>query len=196
MTPAREHRDHSDDAGTPPSDELSSKRKVKPLWGGGGFCATCGGALDAAQGPGGRAVCPACGYERYENPKVATGVVAVRNGRILLVRRNHEPMLGRWSFPSGFVDAGEVVAEAAAREVREETGVEVRIDALLGVYSTRGNPVVFIAYAGTVVSGDPAPGDEAFEVGLFAPDALPDLAFPHDPAIMAAWHARAVLRPG
>ncbi len=154
-----------------------------------GFCPVCGTPLDPTRGPGGRPECPACGYVRYENPKVATGVVAERGGRILLVRRNHEPMLGRWSFPSGFVDAGEVVAEAAAREVREEAGVEVRVERLLGVYSTRGNPVVFIAYAGVITAGEPVAGDEAFEVGLFAPDALPTLAFPHDPAIIEAWRA-------
>jgi 8-oxo-dGTP diphosphatase len=127
---------------------------------------------------------------RYENPKVATGVVAERDGRILLVRRNHEPMMGRWSFPSGFVDAGEVVEEAAIREAREETGVEVRIDNLLGVYSTRGNAVVFVAYAATIIDGEPIAGDEAYEVGLFAPDEIPPLAFPHDPGILDAWHAR------
>src|SRR5205823_1229333 len=126
---------------------------------------------------------------RYENPKVATGVVAERDGSILLVRRNHEPMMGRWSFPSGFVDSGEVVPEAAIRETREETGVEVRIDRLLGVYSAPGNSVVFIAYAGTIIEGDPVAGDEAFEVGMFAVADLPPLAFPHDPAIMDAWQA-------
>ena len=154
-----------------------------------GFCPVCGTPLDADRGPGGLPECPACGSVAYRNPKVAAGVVATLGDRILLVRRNHEPMLGRWSFPSGFVDAGEQVEEAAAREVREEAGVEVRVDHLLGVYSTRGNPVVFIAYAGIVSSGEPTPGPEAFEVGLFAPDALPDLAFPHDGAIVAAWHA-------
>jgi 8-oxo-dGTP diphosphatase len=188
---AHEHdaHEHTDEGSLPPHEQRRPKQGVRPPWGSAdaGYCPVCGGVLDPTRGPGGRAECPACGYVRYDNPKVATGVVAVRDGRILLVRRNHEPMLGRWSFPSGFVDAGEVVAEAAAREVREEAGVEVRVDALLGVYSTRGNPVVFIAYAGTIVSGDPFPGDEAFEVGLFAPDALPDLAFPHDPAIMEAW---------
>lgn len=155
------------------------------------FCPVCGEPLEADAGPAGRPACPRCGFVRYDNPKVATGVVAERDGLILLVRRNHEPMLGRWSFPSGFVDAGEVVPEAAQREVFEETGVEVRIDRLLGVYSRRGDPVVFVAYAGTVVSGTPAPGDEAFEVGLFPPGALPDLAFPHDDEIVAAWHAAA-----
>ena len=100
-------------------------------------------------------------------------------------------MLGKWSFPSGFVDAGEVVAEAAVRETLEEAGVEVRIERLLGVYSAHGNNTVFIAYAGTIIFGEPAAGDEAFEVGMFAPDALPPLACPHDPAIMEAWRAGA-----
>jgi NADH pyrophosphatase NudC (nudix superfamily) len=83
------------------------------------------------RGPGGRPECPTCGFVQWANPKVAAGVVAQRDGRILLVRRNHEPMLGRWSFPSGFVDAGEVVEEAAAREA-SEAGVRVRVDGLLG----------------------------------------------------------------
>jgi ADP-ribose pyrophosphatase YjhB (NUDIX family) len=151
------------------------------------FCPACGAQLEAGSGPGGRPACPRCGFIRYDNPKVATGVVVERDGQILLVRRNHEPMLGRWSFPSGFVDAGEAVLEAAVREVREETGVEVRINRLLGVYSRPGETVVFIAYAGVIVDGTPAPGDEAFEVGLFPPDALPELAFPHDDDILAAW---------
>ncbi len=153
------------------------------------FCPACGTALVAGAGTGGRPGCPACGFTRYDDPKVATGVVAELDGRILLVRRNHEPMLGRWSFPSGFVDAGEVVPEAAVREVREEAGVEVRIDRLLGVYSRAGHTVIFIAYSGAVIAGTPAAGEEAFEVGLFPPGELPELAFPHDDAIVAAWFA-------
>lgn len=154
------------------------------------YCPVCGNALDLTAGPHGLPLCQHCGYVRYSNPKVGAGVVAERDGRILLIRRNHEPMMGKWSFPSGFVDGGEVVEEAAAREAREEAGVEVHIDSLLGVYSTAGDPVVFVAYAATVTSGEPTPGDEAYEVGLFAPDALPELAFPHDQRIVAAWRER------
>jgi len=152
------------------------------------YCPQCATELAAGGGPGGQPACPNCGFVRYQNPKLAAGVVVEHQGRVLLVRRNHEPMHGRWTFPSGFVDAGELVAEAAAREVREEAGVEVRIDRLLGVYSSAGDPVVFVAYAGTSVGGAPVAGDEAFEVGLFEPDALPELAFDHDGAILAAWH--------
>ena len=130
----------------------------------------------------------ACGYAWYRDPKVAVGVVVEdAAGRILLVRRNHEPRMGRWAFPSGFVDAGEVLEAAAAREVREEAHVEVRIDALIGAYSEADEPVIFIAYAGSIVSGTPAAGDEAIEVGLFAPADLPPLAFVHDDRVVEAW---------
>ncbi len=152
------------------------------------FCPRCGAPTAEAAG---RPACTGegCGYTWYPDPKVAVGVLAERDGRLLLVRRNHAPALGRWAFPSGYVDAGEVVEDAARREVREETGVEVRLDRLLGVYSEAGNPVVFVAFAGTIVDGEPSAGDEALEVGMFDPDALPPLPFPHDAAVLAAWRA-------
>ena len=151
------------------------------------FCPRCGTPLEPGRGPRGRPACPACDYVRWADPKVAAGVVVESDGRILLVRRNHDPMYGRWSFPSGYVDAGEVVEQAAAREVLEETGVEVRIERLLGVYSSAGDPVVFVAYAGVATGGEPRAGEEAIEVGLFHPLELPELAFPHDAAILEAW---------
>jgi ADP-ribose pyrophosphatase YjhB (NUDIX family) len=153
------------------------------------FCPRCAAPL--APDASGRPACgiDGCGYTWYPDPKVAVGVLAERDGQLLLVRRNHEPAFGRWAFPSGYVDAGEVLEDAARREVLEETGVTVRLDRLLGAYSEPGSPVVFIAYAGTITDGDPAPGDEALEVGMFAPDALPPFPFPHDHAVLAAWRA-------
>lgn len=151
------------------------------------FCPRCGDRLQPAGGTDGNPRCDACGFVQWFDPKVAAGVVVELDGEVALIRRNNEPMLGRWSFPSGFVDAGEVVEEAAMREVREETGLEVRIDRLLGVYSSPGDHVVFVAFAGTA-AGQPGSGDhEVMEVGLFAPDELPEMAFAHDPAILDAW---------
>jgi len=133
---------------------------------------------------------PACGYAWYRDPKVAVGVVVTdAAGRILLVQRNHDPRMGAWAFPSGFADAGEVLEDAAAREVREEAGVEVRIDALLGVYSEAGDPVIFIAYAGSITGGTPAAGEEASAVAFYDASALPPLAFVHDDRVMEAWRA-------
>ena len=148
------------------------------------FCPRCGAALEASQ------PCEVDGYRWYADPKVAAGVVVTdATGRILLVRRNHEPAMGRWAFPSGYVDAGEVLEEAAAREVREETGVEVRLERLLGAWSHAGEAVVFLAYAGRHIDGVAIAGPEAYEVGWFSPEALPPLAFPHDDNIIAAWRS-------
>jgi ADP-ribose pyrophosphatase YjhB (NUDIX family) len=164
------------------------------------YCIECGGRLEEREAFGKlRGVCAICGHVHFEDPKVAVGVVAALDGRIVLGKRAHEPKLGAWSFPSGFVDAGEVVEAAAVREVEEETGVQVRLDRLLGVFSTAGERTIFIAFTGTVVGGELQAGEECFEVGAFAPDALPDLAFPHDGEIVAAWASGAgtpLLGPG
>jgi ADP-ribose pyrophosphatase YjhB (NUDIX family) len=152
------------------------------------FCRECGARLETRIAFGQpRGVCPSCGYVHFEDPKVAVGVVVEMDGGIVLGRRNHDPKMGYWSFPSGFVDAGEVVEDAAKREVEEETGLIVSIDRLLGVYSTAGERVVFIAFAGSPVGGELSCGEECMEVAVFPPDALPELAFPNDGAIMTAW---------
>jgi len=153
------------------------------------FCPRCGTAIPEPA-PGDRRSCPRGDYTWYADPKVGAGVLVARDGKLLLVRRNHAPALGSWAFPSGFVDAGEVVEQAAAREVFEETGIEVRIDGLIGVYSEAGNAVIFVAYAGTAINGEAVAGPEAFEVGWFAPDQLPQLGFSHDAQIVAEWAER------
>jgi 8-oxo-dGTP diphosphatase len=87
------------------------------------------------------------------------------------------------------VNRGEVLEEAAAREVLEELGVAVRLTGLVGVYSERGSPVVLVVYAGDIEAGELTPdGHEVSEVRRFALDALPgDLAFPHDRRVLADW---------
>ena len=154
------------------------------------FCPQCGAKLEEQRIFGRtRGVCPACSYVHFEDPKLAVGVVVEREGRIVLAKRGHEPNYGCWSFPSGYVDAGEELEAAARREVKEETGLRVRIDRLLGVYSRAGERTVFVAYAGEAVGGELEVGEECLEVATFAPDALPELGFPHDEAIVAAWRA-------
>jgi 8-oxo-dGTP diphosphatase len=152
------------------------------------YCITCGTQLEAALAYGReRPVCPACGHVQFDDPKVAVGLVAERDGMILMTRRSHDPKLGYWSFPSGFVDAFEDVREAVAREVMEETALSATVDHLLGVYQEPGSRVIFLAFAGHAGPGEPHPGDEAFEVAFFPPDAMPEPAFHCDPAIMEAW---------
>src|SRR3972149_6820264 len=124
------------------------------------YCPQCGTKLEEQFIFGRtRAVCPGCSYVHFEDPKVAVGVVVEKEGRIVLAKRGHEPNYGVWSFPSGFADAGEVLEDAARREVEEETGLSVRIDRLLGVYSRAGERTIFVAYAGTAIGGELAGGE-------------------------------------
>ncbi|MCL5959396.1 MAG: NUDIX domain-containing protein [Chloroflexi bacterium] len=124
-----------------------------------------------------RPACPDCGFIHFQGPKLAAGAIPVKDGRVLLCRRAIPPRLGLWNFPAGYVDLGETIEDAAVREVREETLVEVRLDRLLGIYSRADDPVVLVTFIATVVDGDPAVGHETSEVGLFPPGAYPELAF-------------------
>jgi ADP-ribose pyrophosphatase YjhB (NUDIX family) len=136
-----------------------------------------------------RAVCTRCGFIHYEDPKLVAVAVIPIEGRLVLGRRSINPRLGFWSFPSGYVNRGEAVEAAAAREVLEETCLEVEIEHLLGLYSEADNPIVLAVYVARAVGGLLAAGDEVSQVGLFAPDDLPELAFPNDERILRAWHA-------
>lgn len=89
------------------------------------FCPLCGCA-DLSRSAGGR-LCVRCGHRIFNNPIAAVAVfVFDAQDRVLLIRRAKEPAAGKWAPPGGFVDAGETLEEAAAREVFEETGVNVR----------------------------------------------------------------------
>ncbi|TMK50098.1 MAG: NUDIX domain-containing protein [Actinobacteria bacterium] len=63
----------------------------------------------------------------------AVGAIVLEKGEVLLVRRNHAPAMGQWSLPGGRVEWGETLREAVAREVREETGVEIDVEGLAGI---------------------------------------------------------------
>jgi ADP-ribose pyrophosphatase YjhB (NUDIX family) len=155
-----------------------------------GFCLECGTALEARHHEDrDRPTCPACGFIHYLDPKVAVAVVLGDERGVLLGRRCIDPGAGSWSFPAGYVNRGEVLEEAAVREVLEELSIDVRLTGLVGVYSDRGNPVVLVVYAGEVIGGHPrADGREVSDVGWFATDALPlNLAFPHDRRVIADW---------
>ena len=152
------------------------------------FCQRCGSKLIEKRVTNKqRPVCPSCGYVAFLDPKLAAIVLASTDGKLVLVRRAMQPAIGRWSYPGGYVDRGETVEDAAMREVKEETGLQVRLTGLLGLYSTADTTVVLAAYSAEVTGGTLSPGDEAQEAGLFDPDELPPLPFPHDDQILAAW---------
>ncbi|HLH63888.1 MAG TPA: NUDIX hydrolase [Ktedonobacteraceae bacterium] len=141
-----------------------------------------------------RLACPACGFILFLEPKLVTVVVVQHNAKILLGRRNMEPARGKWTFFGGYVDRGEKLEDAAIREVKEETNLDMRLDALLGLYSEQGNPHVLVAYAASIINDDisaMAPqAEEISELAFFALDEIPELAFPFDTQILADWKKR------
>jgi 8-oxo-dGTP diphosphatase len=122
---------------------------------------------------------------RPRTPTVAVDVVIEledRPGRpIVLIERRHPP--AGYALPGGFVDVGESVEQAAKREAREETGLDIRLGPLIGVYSDPGRDprghTVSIVYAATA-SGAPAASDDAAAILVTDPAAPPPLAFDHD----------------
>lgn len=147
------------------------------------FCPVCGGPLESRllkNGEPQRLVCAACAFVFYLDPKLAVGtIITDESRRVVLVRRAIEPGYGKWVFPGGFVDRGEEVRAAAVREAREETGLDVRIDRLVNIYSYTGRTPVIVVYAATMIGGCLGCDDEGLEVRLFEPDAIPwdELAF-------------------
>ena len=152
------------------------------------YCAACATPLEVREANGAqRPVCPACGRVVYYDPKVAAVTIISREGKVLLIRRAGYPGYGLWSVPGGYVDRGEVVEEAAAREIEEETGLLVKTDRLVGVFSASGRPVIVVAFGGVECGGKLEPGPEALELGFFGLDELPPLAFEGDTEILKRW---------
>lgn len=141
--------------------------------------------------------CPGCGVRHWRNPKPCAGGLVTRDGRLLLLRRSIEPWRGRWDIPGGFCDADEHPEATVIREVREETGLEVRVTGMLGIwmdtYGDGPEPEVTMNcyYHAVPIDGrepvaDPA---EASAAAFFAPHELPaGIAFPaHAGQVLAAW---------
>jgi len=140
------------------------------------FCPRCGGGLESRKlkvNEPKRLVCQKCSFVFYLDPKVVVGTLFTIEDRVVLLRRGIEPAMGRWVFPGGYVDRGERVGDAAIREAKEESLLDVGICALLGVYSYPRSPNVIVVYAAEVVGGELGPGDESLEAKAFSVSDIP-----------------------
>ena len=146
------------------------------------YCPKCGGGLDKrvvkASEPK-RLVCQACSFIFYQDPKVVAGTLFTLNGGIVLLKRGVEPALGKWVFPGGYVDRGESVQDAAVRETKEESQLDVKLGPLLNVYSYPRSPNVIVVYTAEVVGGTLTAADESTDAAVFAAHEVPwhELAF-------------------
>ncbi|HIP25277.1 MAG TPA: NUDIX hydrolase [Archaeoglobus profundus] len=108
-------------------------------------------------------------------------------GKIVVIRRKNEPFKGYYALPGGIVEYGETVEEAVLREVKEETGLDVEIHKLVGVYSDpRRDPrghFVSICFITIPIGGELKAGSDAKDIALFSLDNIPKLAFDHNKMI-------------
>jgi 8-oxo-dGTP diphosphatase len=134
----------------------------------------------------------------YPRPSVTVDIVVVtreERPRALLIRRKHDPFAGMWALPGGFVDMDETLEATARRELKEETGIELRKDDPLEQLHTFGDPgrdprgrTISVVFLVQVEPGrlNARAGDDAAEVGWFALDQPPPLAFDHDQILACA----------
>ena len=155
------------------------------------YCPHCAARLVTHEiGNGPRMTCPDCGFIHWRNPGVGAAVVLRDgDGRILLIRRAPGATRpGLWAIPAGFVDYGEDVRRAAARELFEETGLVAEVGDPVFVASNFHDPAkltVGIWFEGTITGGSLVPGDDADDAGWFDLGELPPLAFETVAALVA-----------
>ncbi len=148
------------------------------------WCPRCAAAMSVShEGGTERPTCPRCGYVQYLNPSPAAAAVIRRGDEICLVRRKFPPKQGQWTLPAGFMEYDEDPETTVIREVKEETGLDVRVTGLFAAHQgilPPDRPVVLIVYAVERIGGSLMAGDDAAEVGFFP------LAEPPGPIAFAA----------
>jgi 8-oxo-dGTP diphosphatase len=116
-------------------------------------------------------------------PRVGVAAITVANGKVLLIKRGIEPSCGLWAFPGGTLKLGETLQECAAREMLEETGITIKVDAYAYVfdYFERDDKgklkfhFVVVDFAAEYVSGEPKGADDAMEARWLTPQELEEM---------------------
>ncbi len=156
------------------------------------YCPNCGAKLASVEDQFAPQTCRHCGRTHYHNSKPCAGALIVRDGCVLLVKRAVEPFKDYWDIPGGFLEPGEHPLDGMLREVREETGLAVRVKELLGIYIDRyareGEEIFTLNHYYIVEpsAGELCAADDVDEFRWFLLEALPEK--------IAFEHARAVLR--
>jgi mutator protein MutT len=159
-------------------------------------CPVCATAVEPESG---RFECPECGFVAFAHSMpTASAVVDDGRGAVLLSRRAHDPAAGKWDLPGGFLEEGEHPLDCVRRELREEAGISLADEELLGIwmdrYEYRGRDVatVNVYYGARVADGTPEPSDDVAELRWFRLDEIPvaDLAFEHITDVLSTWRMR------
>ena len=135
--------------------------------------------------------CPQCGYVQFENPVPGVGVLIEHSGGLVLVQRDRAPKQGEWALPAGFIEADESAEQAAVREALEETGLDIELVELFGVYSFPEGPprsglIIFYRAIAKDINQLHA-GDDARAVDIFDAEHFPPICFRTHREVMARW---------
>jgi ADP-ribose pyrophosphatase YjhB (NUDIX family) len=133
------------------------------------FCPNCAAPVERRIPDGDhfpRHVCTACGTIHYRNPKIVAGCVPQHDGQILLCRRAIEPRRGYWTIPAGFMELGETVQQAAARECHEEALARVDVGEPCAIVTVLHAEQVHVMFRASLTDGKFGVGVESLEVEL------------------------------
>src|ERR1017187_3400941 len=145
------------------------------------YCPHCGRHLtdDSAHGVKLR-YCSACKQHFFNNPAPGVAVLAVKDGKILLVKRKLDPMKGTWAMPGGFMDQHETIVQAGLRELKEETGLKAKRGSFFDIATLETlklGTVLVIAIKAEGTTGVVRAGDDALEAKYFDIKKLPFIGF-------------------
>lgn len=169
------------------------------------FCSRCGAPMALAIPPADhrqRHVCTKCDWVHYLDPKVACGTIAELDGKFALIQRNIDPRKGFWSFPCGYMEIDETTEQAAIRETKEETGLDVELEGHLGTYSYSdsflGGAIVVVVYRARVLGGVLHADDDVCDARMITPAEIPweQLAFKSSFSAIRDWLRHKGLPPG
>lgn len=162
------------------------------------FCPCCGSQVKFKNdGDRLRPTCPQCDFIHYSNPSTAVSVLISSADRVLLGKRAGWNFQGdKWCLPCGFIEFDEDFITAGCREVREETGLEVQIDAIINVTHNFFTPhlhTLVVVLSARMIGGELTPNDDIVALKWFGlEDSLPDLAFESDHDIILRYWENAL----
>ena len=161
------------------------------------FCPKCGEKLiDIIEDNHSRLQCLSCKFIFYQNSKPTVSALIINGDEVLLGKRCINPAKGMWDVPGGFLELGEHPEDGMRREAMEETGLEVEILFMLGIfmdeYGTEGESTLNICYVVKAAGGEERPGDDLCDLKWFSIADLPkEIAFKNGKDMLAKfilWH--------
>jgi 8-oxo-dGTP diphosphatase len=137
--------------------------------------------------------CSKCGFTLYQNPSPGVVVLLINNNMILLGKRDNKVFMGgKWSLPGGFIEFHEDFLSAAHREIKEETGLLIKINSILSVISNFFSPdlhTLVIVLLANKINGILRPGDDIVKLEWFPlAGPFPSMAFEADTHIINRYY--------